>query len=135
MILLCFSQVFAIPPRPEAIEFQPLEYMPPRAADFRRMLSDGTIVYVAESHEFPLVNVSITFKGGGSLEPAATPGLASVMTRMVREGGAGDMSPAMFDETLDFAIQKRQFLILQAYQKAKHVACKDGKEWAIHKGE
>ena len=102
VILLCFSQVFAIPPRPEAIEFQPLEYTPPRAADFRRMLSDGTIVYVAESHEFPLVNVSITFKGGGSLDPAATPGLASVMTRMVREGGAGDMSPAMFDETLDF---------------------------------
>ena len=100
--LLCFSQVFAIPPRPEAIEFQPLEYTPPRAADFRRMLSDGTIVYVAESHEFPLVNVSITFKGGGSLDPAATPGLASVMARMVREGGAGDMSPAMFDETLDF---------------------------------
>ena len=102
VILLCFSQVFAIPPRPEAIEFQPLDYMPPRAADFRRMLSDGTIVYVAESHEFPLVNVSITFKGGGSLDPAATPGLASVMARMVREGGAGDMSPAMFDETLDF---------------------------------
>ena len=24
------------------------------------------------------------------------------MARMVREGGAGDMSPAMFDETLDF---------------------------------
>ncbi len=100
--LLCFSQVFGIPPRPEAIEFQALEYTPPRAADFRRMLSDGTIVYVAESHEFPLVNVSITFKGGNSLDPAATPGLASVMARMVREGGAGDMNPAMFDEKLDF---------------------------------
>ena len=35
-----------------------------------------------------------------------------------------------FDEALDFAIQERQFLILQAYQKAKHVACKDGKDWA-----
>ena len=75
VILLCFSQVFAIPPRPEAIEFQPLEYTPPRAADFRRMLSDGTIVYVAESHEFPLVNVSITFKGGGSLFPILDIGL------------------------------------------------------------
>ena len=50
----------------EAIEFQPLDFKPPRAADFRRMLSDGTIVYVAESHEFPLVNISITFKGGDS---------------------------------------------------------------------
>lgn len=100
--LLCFSQVFGIPPRPEAIEFTPLEYTPPRAADFRRMLSDGTIVYVAESHEFPLINVSVTFKGGDSLDPAATPGLASMMARMVREGGAGDMNPATFDEKLDF---------------------------------
>ena len=100
--LLCFSQVFGIPPRPEAIEFEVLEYTPPRAADFRRMLSDGTIVYVAESHEFPLINVSVTFKGGDSLDPAATPGLASMMARMVREGGAGDMNPATFDEKLDF---------------------------------
>ena len=100
--LLCFSQVFGIPPRPEAIEFEALEYTPPRAADFRRMLSDGTIVYVAESHEFPLINVSVTFKGGDSLDPAATPGLASMMARMVREGGAGDMNPATFDEKLDF---------------------------------
>ncbi len=100
--LLCFSQVFGIPPRPEAIEFEALEYTPPRAADLRRMLSDGTIVYVAESHEFPLINVSVTFKGGDSLDPAATPGLASMMARMVREGGAGDMNPATFDEKLDF---------------------------------
>ena len=28
-----------------------------------------------------------------------------------------------FDNALDFAIQTRKFLILQAYQKAKHVAC------------
>ena len=100
--VLCLSQAFAIPPRPEAIEFQPLDFKPPRAADFRRMLSDGTIVYVAESHEFPLVNISITFKGGDSLDPAVAPGLASVMARMVREGGAGDMTPSTFDETLDF---------------------------------
>jgi zinc protease len=100
--LLCFSQVFGIPPRPEEIKFEALEYTPPRAADFRRMLSDGTIVYVAESHEFPLINVSVTFKGGDSLDPAATPGLASMMARMVREGGAGDMNPATFDEKLDF---------------------------------
>jgi len=104
--LLCFSQVFGIPPRPEAIEFEALEYTPPRAADFRRMLSDGTIVYVAESHEFPLINVSVTFKGGDSLDPAATPGLASMMARMVREGGAGDMNPATFDEKLDFLATK-----------------------------
>jgi zinc protease len=102
MNLFWVTQVFAIPPRPEAIEFEKLEFTPPRANDFRRMLSDGTVVYVAESHEFPLVKLSVTFKGGDSLDPEGAPGLASFMARMVREGGAGDMNPGMFDETLDF---------------------------------
>jgi zinc protease len=102
MNMFCATPISAIPPRPEAIEFQKLEFTPPRATDFRRMLSDGTIVFVAESHEFPLIKLSITFKGGDSLDPESTPGLASVMARMVREGGAGDMKPGIFDETLDF---------------------------------
>ena len=33
-----------------------------------------------------------------------------------------------FDDALDFAIEKRKFLILQAYAKAKTIACKDGKQ-------
>ena len=96
------STAVAIPPRPEAIEFQPLAFQPPPAGEFRKVLADGTVVYVAESHEFPLINLAITFKGGSSLDPASTPGLASMMARMVREGGAGDMTPALVDETLDF---------------------------------
>ena len=40
-----------------------------------------------------------------------------------------------FEDALDFAVQKRKFLILQTYQKAKQMACKDGKEWAMHKEE
>ena len=48
MNLFWVTQVFAIPPRPEAIEFEKLEFTPPRANDFRRMLSDGTVVYVGK---------------------------------------------------------------------------------------
>ena len=92
----------AIPPRPEAIEFQPLAYAPPKPADFRSTLPDGTVVYLAESHEFPLIDLTITFKGGDSLDPPDMPGLASMMARLVREGGTADMAPAEFDETLDF---------------------------------
>ena len=36
-----------------------------------------------------------------------------------------------FDETLDFAIQLRKFLILITSQKAREIAYKDGKEWAM----
>ena len=91
-----------IPGRPEQIAFQPLEFTPPEAAAFRRVLPDGTAVYLAPSHEFPLVTVSITFKGGASLDPPDVPGLASTTARMVREGGTGKLRATEFDETLDF---------------------------------
>lgn len=100
--LLAVTPAAAIPPRPEAIEFQPLAYTPPRAADLRKTLPDGTVVYAAESHEFPLIDLTITFKGGDSLDPPEMPGLASMMARLVREGGTGKIGPAEFDETLDF---------------------------------
>lgn len=91
-----------IPQRPEAIEFEPLAFEPPAAASFRRQLPDGTIVYLAPSREFPLVNLVMTFKGGSSLDPAELPGLAAMTARLVREGGAEGFPPAEFDETLDF---------------------------------
>lgn len=92
----------AIPDRPEQIAFKPLAYEPPAAADFRHVLPDGTVVYLAPSHELPLINLAITFKGGGSLDPADAPGLAALTARMVREGGTAKLPPAALDETLDF---------------------------------
>jgi zinc protease len=91
-----------LPARPEAIEFEPLVYVPPKAADHRHVLSDGTVVYLAPSHEFPLINLVITFKGGASLDPAGTPGLTALTARLVREGGTATKPPAEVDETLDF---------------------------------
>ena len=96
------SRPAGIPARPEQIAFKPLEFTPPDAAAFRRELPDGTAVYVAPSREFPLVTVSVTFKGGSSLDPADVPGLASMTARMVREGGTKKLGPAQLDETLDF---------------------------------
>jgi zinc protease len=92
----------SIPARPEGIAFEPLFFEPPAAASFRRTLPDGTPVYLAPTHEFPLVTVSVTFKGGASLDPADLPGLAALTARMVREGGTVGRKPAEFDETLDF---------------------------------
>jgi predicted Zn-dependent peptidase len=108
LFLLVVSQAEArepaatLPARPEAIEFEPLVYVPPKAADHRHVLSDGTVVYLAPSHEFPLINLSITFKGGSSLDPAEMPGLAALTARLVREGGTATKPPAEVDETLDF---------------------------------
>ena len=94
--------VAGIPPRPEQIAFAPLAFEPPDAATFRRVLPDGTVVFLAPSREFPLVNLSVTFKGGTSLDPAEVPGLAAMTARMVREGGTATAPPAELDEQLDF---------------------------------
>ncbi len=91
-----------IPKRPEEIAFEPLAFEPPDASSFRRTLPDGTVAYLAPSHEFPLITVSITFRGGASLDPADSPGLAAMMARMLREGGTAKHPAAEFDETLDF---------------------------------
>jgi zinc protease len=91
-----------IPNRPEEIAFEPLSFEPPAATSFRRTLPDGTVVYLASSRELPLVTVSITFRGGSSLDPADAPGLAATTARMIREGGTARRPPAEFDEELDF---------------------------------
>ncbi|MFM8578397.1 MAG: M16 family metallopeptidase, partial [Planctomycetaceae bacterium] len=96
------TQPTNLPSRPEAIQFEPLSFEPPDAATYRRELPDGTVVYLAESHEFPLVTLSLTFKGGASLDPPNLPGLAAMTARMIREGGTVTKQPVEIDDALDF---------------------------------
>lgn len=91
-----------IPTRPEDINFKPLEFQPPKAADYRRVLSNGVPVYILPSKEFPLVQVVFSFKGGEFLEPADKSGLADMTGAMIRRGGTKSMKAADVDEELDF---------------------------------
>ena len=57
-------------PRPGQFKFPPLEFKPPKAAEFREVLSNGLVVYIAEDHEIPwfeasLLSPVITGGGGG----------------------------------------------------------------------
>ena len=79
-----------IPPRPEQIKFAELAFEPPMSEDYRHEITvDGATVpvYMAPSHEFPLVSISFSFKGGAYLEPADKVGLASMTGQMMRRGG------------------------------------------------
>jgi zinc protease len=91
-----------LPGRPEDLSFKALDFTPPSAKDFRRTLPDGTPVYMAPSKEFPLVTLSLTFKGGSYMDPAEIPGLTEAMAAMVRTGGTATVKPADLDERLDF---------------------------------
>ena len=89
-----------IPARPDEIEFEPLRFEPPRASDYRRVLSSGVPVYVAPSQEFPLVTVRFDFRGGSYLEKK--PGVASMTGAMIRRGGSSTMTAEELDEEFDF---------------------------------
>ena len=67
-----------IPARPEKLAYPPLTFEAPRAADYRRTLSDGTVVYMAPNKEFPLISLAVTCMGGANLDPADRVGLASM---------------------------------------------------------
>ncbi len=95
----------AIPPRPEGINFGELQFTPPRAQEYRHELEidGGSVpVYMAPSHELPLVTITFTFKGGAYLEPAEKTGLASMTGQMMRRGGTESVSPDEMDELFDF---------------------------------
>jgi zinc protease len=92
----------SIPGRPEQLVYPPLTFEAPRAADYRRTLSDGTVVFMAPNTEFPLISLSVTCMGGANLDPADRVGLASMTGSMMRRGGAGALGASEFDETLDF---------------------------------
>lgn len=92
----------SIPARPEQIEFRPLTFDPPVASDYRHETRSGVPVYLAPSREFPLVNISFSFKGGSYLEPADKTGLASMTGAMIRRGGTMSIPADEFDERLDF---------------------------------
>ena len=91
-----------IPQRPEDIRFDELRFEPPMSSEYRRETSSGVPVYMMPSHEFPLVQVTFSFKGGEYLEPEGKAGLASMTGAMIRRGGTASMSASDLDEEFDF---------------------------------
>ncbi len=101
--MLCVSvQGADIVPHPKLLKFEPLNYQPPKAAQYRHILSNGAVAYMVEDHVFPLVNLSLNIRGGHYLDPPGKTGLASMTGAMLRAGGTKTLSPSDFDEEADF---------------------------------
>jgi zinc protease len=91
-----------IPSHPRELKYSKLVYHPPKAADSRRMLSDGVVAYLAEDHDFPLINVSILVRTGSYLDPKGKEGLAEMAGNQIRAGGTIKWPSDQFDEEVDF---------------------------------
>jgi zinc protease len=91
-----------IPPRPEDLHFPPLSYEPPNARDYRVVLKNGMVVFIAEDRALPLVNVAITVRVGSWLDPEGKEGLAALTGAQMRRGGTRSLTAEQLDERLDF---------------------------------
>lgn len=91
-----------IPAHPNALEFDALEYEAPVRTGYRHELSNGVPVYVVTDRALPLVDVRVTLRGGDDLDPEDRTGLAGATADLMRDGGAGELSPEQLDEELDF---------------------------------
>jgi zinc protease len=91
-----------IPDHPDKLVFEPIAYTPPDARAHRVVLKNGMVVYIAEDHTLPLVNISLLVRTGGYLEPAGKAGLASLTGSQIRRGGSASLTAEQLDERLDF---------------------------------
>jgi len=89
-------------PRPDQFIYPPLNFKIPKPADFRTTLSNGLVVYIAEDHEIPWFNASITVKTGPFLEPRDKIGLDAFTSSIMRSGGSTRMSGEQITERMDF---------------------------------
>lgn len=100
--LIPFSAAAAIPPHPDQLTFPPLDFEPPAASDYRYELPGGIPAYLAPSHEFPLITITLAFKGGTYLEGPDEAGLGATLGSLMRRGGTTTVSAEDLDERFDF---------------------------------
>lgn len=96
------ASMFAVPGHPSDIVYPSYSFTPPAAEEYRHELSNGIPVYIVEDQELPLIDVTMTFRGGSYLDPEDQIGLSSMMASQVRRGGTTSMTAEDLDERFDF---------------------------------
>jgi zinc protease len=91
-----------IPSHPRELKYPKLTYSPPKVAAYRRVLANGVVAFLAEDHDFPLVNISVLVRTGSYLDPKGKEGLGAMMGSQLRAGGTASLPPDKFDEEVDF---------------------------------
>jgi predicted Zn-dependent peptidase len=104
LALMTTSAAFSsdIPDRPEKLKYPELTFDVPDADSLRFELEDGTPVYAKQDTQFPLINITVYFRGGSYLVPPGKEGLAGITGAAWRAGGAGERTAQELDEELDF---------------------------------
>jgi len=92
----------SIPAHPNKIDFPQLTYELPPASQFREVLPNGLVVFIAEDRLLPTFDLSVTLRVGSAVEPPEKAGLASLMAEQMRDGGTKSLTPDELDEKIEF---------------------------------
>src|SRR6185437_9698081 len=98
MLALASAWGAEIPKHPRELKFPSLSFTPPHAADYRHKLAAGSVAYLVEDHELPLIHISVLVRTGEYLDSSGKKGLAQLTGAQIRSGGTASKPPAVFDE-------------------------------------
>lgn len=90
-----------IPAHPAQLRFPPLAFTFPDPGSFRHRLGNGVVVYVAEDHSLPLVDVTVQARIGAFLDPPGKDGLAALTGSLLRQGGTTHRRAQELDDALE----------------------------------
>ena len=103
LLALAVAPVIAAAPadqivdHPEKLQYDKLNYKPPKPVDYRHKLKSGATAYVAESREVPTFQLTIHVRTGTLYEDVAKAGVADMAAHLMRNGGVEGMTSAEFD--------------------------------------
>lgn len=86
-------------PHPSELQPEAIDYSPPEPR--REQLSNGITVYLLEERALPLVQGVAYVKAPALYDPEGKVGLAGMTAALLREGGAGELSPDELDIRLE----------------------------------
>ncbi len=87
---------------PEKLEYPKFDYKVPSAAQFREVLPNGMVVYIAEERMLPVFDIHVTIAAGGAFDSPEKIGLAALAGEQMRDGGTQDLTPEQLDERIEF---------------------------------
>lgn len=91
-----------VPAHPNDLQYPKMDYKIPAASQFREVLSNGMVVYIAEDRLLPTFDMHITLAAGSAFDPKDKIGLASLTGEEIRDGGTQDLTPEELDEKVEF---------------------------------